>query len=83
MDKPFAILEQWVREGRIRLSHVRIHEAFINYMKDGLAALIRVDAAPQKLLKGHVKMVANIASALIWAYVLLAPGAEILRHLFR
>ncbi len=28
-------------------------------------------------------MVANIASAVIWAYLLLAPGAEILRHLFR
>jgi membrane protein DedA with SNARE-associated domain len=28
-------------------------------------------------------MAANIISALIWAYVLLAPGAEILRHLFR
>ena len=28
-------------------------------------------------------MAANILSALIWAYVLLAPGAEILRHLFR
>jgi membrane protein DedA with SNARE-associated domain len=28
-------------------------------------------------------MAANILSAVIWAYVLLAPGAEILRHLFR
>jgi len=28
-------------------------------------------------------MAANILSALLWAYVLLAPGAEILRHLFR
>jgi membrane protein DedA with SNARE-associated domain len=28
-------------------------------------------------------MIANIASAVIWAYLLLAPGAEILRHLFR
>lgn len=28
-------------------------------------------------------MIANITSALIWAYLLLAPGAEIVRHLFR
>jgi membrane protein DedA with SNARE-associated domain len=28
-------------------------------------------------------MAANILSAVIWAYVLLAPGAEIVRHLFR
>jgi len=28
-------------------------------------------------------MAANIVSAVIWAYVLLAPGAEIVRHLFR
>jgi membrane protein DedA with SNARE-associated domain len=27
-------------------------------------------------------MIANSASALIWAYVLLAPGAAILRHIF-
>src|SRR5688572_15430562 len=27
MDKPFAILEQWVRDGRIRLSHDRVNEA--------------------------------------------------------
>ena len=27
-------------------------------------------------------MVANVASALIWAYLLLAPGAEIVRHFF-
>ncbi len=28
-------------------------------------------------------MAANISSALIWAYVLLAPGAEIVRQVFR
>jgi DNA-nicking Smr family endonuclease len=27
MDKPFAILEQWVKEGRIRLSSESVHEA--------------------------------------------------------
>jgi hypothetical protein len=27
-------------------------------------------------------MIANTASAVIWAYVLLAPGAAILRHIF-
>jgi len=27
-------------------------------------------------------MIANTVSALIWAYVLLAPGAAILRHIF-
>jgi DNA-nicking Smr family endonuclease len=27
MDKPFAILEQWVREGRIQLSHEPVREA--------------------------------------------------------
>lgn len=48
------------------LVNVRVHEAFINYMKDGLPALVRVDAAPQKQLRAHVKTVANIASPQDW-----------------
>jgi HlyD family secretion protein len=57
--------------------NVRIHEAFINYMKDGLPSLIRVDAAPQKLLKGHVKMVANIASPQDW----MSPDVKVYQAL--
>jgi len=44
MDKPFAILEQWVKEGRIRLSHERTLEPvddeprdFIVSMPDGMS----------------------------------------------
>ena len=34
MDKPFAILEQWVREGRIQLSHEPIREPAIETVVD-------------------------------------------------
>lgn len=48
------------------LVNLRIHEAFINHMKDGLPATIRVDAVPGKVLKGHVKSVAQVASPQDW-----------------
>jgi len=48
------------------LVNLRIHEAFINQMKDGLPTSIRVDAVPGKLLKGHVKSVAQVASPQDW-----------------
>jgi HlyD family secretion protein len=48
------------------LVNLRIHEAFINNMKDGLPATVRVEAVPGKALKGHVKSVAQIASPQDW-----------------
>ncbi len=48
------------------LVNVRIHEAFINAMDADLAAQVRVDAAPDKLLKAHVKSVDNIAAQQDW-----------------
>ncbi len=48
------------------LVNVRIHEAFINNMRDGLPAQVRVDAASSRMLKGHVKSVANVASPQDW-----------------
>ncbi len=52
------------------LSHmkvnVRIHEAFINQMVPGLPCLVRVDAVPGKMLKGHVESVANAAAQQDW-----------------
>ncbi|MFL5340134.1 MAG: efflux RND transporter periplasmic adaptor subunit, partial [Gemmataceae bacterium] len=48
------------------LVNVRIHEAFINNMRDGLPSTVRVDAASSKLLKAHVKSVANVASPQDW-----------------
>jgi multidrug efflux pump subunit AcrA (membrane-fusion protein) len=48
------------------LVNLRIHEAFINHMKDSLPATIRVDAVPGKVLKGHVKSVAQVASPQDW-----------------
>jgi multidrug resistance efflux pump len=48
------------------LSHmvvnVRIHEAFINHVRKGLPATVRVDAQANRLLQGKVKYVANVAS---------------------
>ena len=48
------------------LVNLRIHEAFINNMKDGLISTVRVDAVPGKVLKGHVKSVAQVASQQDW-----------------
>ena len=52
------------------LSHmkvnVRIHEAFINQMKNGLPATVRVDAAAGTTLKAHVESVANAAAQQDW-----------------
>jgi HlyD family secretion protein len=52
------------------LSHMlvndRIHEAFINQMRTGLPATVRVDAASSKILKAHVKNVAAAAAQQDW-----------------
>ncbi len=48
------------------LVNVRIHEAFINQMKDGLPVTVRIDAVPGKSLRARVKSVANVASAQDW-----------------
>jgi HlyD family secretion protein len=48
------------------LVNVRIHEAFINHMRTDLPVLVRVDAVPGKMLKGHVKSVSNVAAAQDW-----------------
>jgi len=48
------------------LVNVRIHEAFINQMRKGLPCSIRVDAVAGKMLKGHVKSVANAAAQQDW-----------------
>jgi multidrug efflux pump subunit AcrA (membrane-fusion protein) len=48
------------------LVNVRIHEAFINQMKDRLPVTVRVDALPGKSLKARVKSVANVASQQDW-----------------
>ncbi len=52
------------------LSHMtvnlRVHEAFINQMRVGLPATVRVDAASSKILKAHVKNVAAAAAQQDW-----------------
>ena len=48
------------------LVNVRIHEAFINQMKEGLPVNVRVEAVPGKVLRRHVKSVANVASPQDW-----------------
>lgn len=52
------------------LSHmkvnVRIHEAFYTKMKPDLPCLVRVDAVPDKMFKGHVESIANAASPQDW-----------------
>jgi multidrug efflux pump subunit AcrA (membrane-fusion protein) len=48
------------------LVNLRVHEAFINHMKDGLPATVRVDAASGRTLKAHVKSVANVAAPQDW-----------------
>ncbi|CAN5204438.1 macrolide transporter subunit MacA [soil metagenome] len=50
----------------LMMVNLRIHEAFINHMKDGLPATVRVEAVPGKALKAHVKSVAQIASPPDW-----------------
>jgi DNA-nicking Smr family endonuclease len=47
MDKPFAILEQWVRDGRIRLSHDRVNEAVEDDGAEGPA--LQLDEIPEGL----------------------------------
>jgi multidrug efflux pump subunit AcrA (membrane-fusion protein) len=70
------------------LVNVRIHEAFINHMRAGLPVTVRVDALPGKMLKGHVKDVANVASPQDWmspdvkvyqAYVEITESVEDLK----
>jgi HlyD family secretion protein len=70
------------------LVNVRIHEAFINNMRIGLPASVRVDAASSKMLKAHVKSVANVASPQDWmspdvkvyqAYVEIEESVEALK----
>ncbi len=48
------------------LVNVRVHEAFINNMRDGLTVHVRVDAVPGKTLNAHVKSVANVAAQQDW-----------------
>jgi multidrug efflux pump subunit AcrA (membrane-fusion protein) len=48
------------------LVNVRIHEAFINHMKEGLPVSVRVSAVSGKTLRGHVKSVANVAAPQDW-----------------
>ena len=48
------------------LVNVRIHEAFINNMRDGLPVHVRVDAVPGKELEARVKSVANVAQPPDW-----------------
>jgi multidrug efflux pump subunit AcrA (membrane-fusion protein) len=48
------------------LVNLRIHEAFINLMRNGLPCSVRVDAAPGRALKGHVKSVAAAAAQQDW-----------------
>jgi multidrug efflux pump subunit AcrA (membrane-fusion protein) len=55
------------------LVNVRVHEVFINNMKEKLPVEVRVDAAPGKVLKGHVKYVANVAAPLDW----LSPDVKV------
>jgi multidrug resistance efflux pump len=48
------------------LVNLRVHEAFINHMRTGLPATVRVEAVSGKTLKAHVKSVANVAAAQDW-----------------
>jgi hypothetical protein len=42
---------------------VRVHEALVARVRNGQAATVRVDAFPNRVLKGQVKSVATVASA--------------------
>jgi multidrug resistance efflux pump len=44
----------------------RVHEAMISSVKVGQAAQVRVDALPDKVMKGKVKTVATVASQTEW-----------------
>jgi multidrug resistance efflux pump len=55
------------------LVNVRIHEAFINHMVEGLPVTVRVDAVPGKAMKAHVRAVANVASPQDW----LSPDVKV------
>jgi HlyD family secretion protein len=48
------------------LVNIRVHEAFINHMRNGLPCTVRIPAVPNKTLKGHVKSVANVATPPDW-----------------
>lgn len=48
------------------LVNMRVHEAHINNVREALPAKIRVDSRPDKLLNGHVKSVAQVASPQDW-----------------
>lgn len=46
--------------------NTRVHEAMISRVKVGQEAQIRIDAFPEKVLKGRVKQVANVAAKPDW-----------------
>ena len=48
------------------LVNLRVHEASINSVREGLPAKVVVDSRPDKVLKGHVKSVAQVASPQDW-----------------
>jgi HlyD family secretion protein len=41
---------------------IKVHEAFVDYLRPGQPALIRLDGFRDKVLHGHVKSVANVDS---------------------
>ncbi len=59
------------------LVNVRIHEAFINAVEADLPALVRVDAAPDKLLEAHIKNVDNIAAQQDW----MSPDVKVYKSM--
>lgn len=58
---------------RHMLVNIRVHEAFINQMRNGLPCQVRVDAVPGKMLKGQVKNIANAAAPQDW----LSPDVKV------
>ena len=72
---PLIAAGEVVREGQ-KLARVvglkkfavgtRIHEAVISTVRPGQAVQVRVDAFPDKLLRGTVKQVSAVASAVDW-----------------
>jgi HlyD family secretion protein len=57
------------------LVNLRVHEAFINNIKEQLPVTVRVDALPGKTLKAHVKMVDNVAQPQDW----MSPDVKVYR----
>jgi DNA-nicking Smr family endonuclease len=75
MDKPFAILEQWVKEGRIRLSKEALPESLIDEPRDFIVADMPEGMSDAQLFEFAMKDVKSLG----WSAVPLhtRPPVEI------